>query len=217
MNESQHQQSQTRWLPNILMIILETLFSFILQHDRLVRMQAQQFVNRQITLKINSYLPYFDFYVQFTEKGVLFDLQAPEQAIDLTINSTMLELIRIILMGNGRAIRKLRFEGDLSLKAPMRDLLLQLSIPKLLSDWSKWFKQPDDDQFSTASKNRIAPLLTTIENQRTEIQALKDEIKQHKQKNRGLNQQLKYYKIATIMISLLFIIVLVYNLTQIFH
>lgn len=217
MNESQHQQSQTRWLPNILMIVLETLFSFVLQHDRLVRQQAQQFFNRQITLKINSYLPYFDFYVQFTDKGVLFDLQAPEQAIDLTINSTLLELIRIVLMGNGRAIRKLRFEGDLSLKAPMRDLLLQLSVPKLLSDWHKWFRQPEDDQFSTASKNRITPLLATIENQRTEIQALKDEVQQHKQKNRQLDQRLKYYKIAICMISLLFAAVLVYNLLQIFH
>lgn len=216
MNESQHQQSQTRWLPNILMIILETLFSFVLKHDRLVRMQSQQFVNRQTTVKINSYLPYFDIYVQFTEKGVLFDLQAPEQPIDLCINSTMIELIRIFLMGNTRAIRKLRFEGDLSLKAPMRDLFLQLSAPKLLADWKKWFKQPEDEALSTASKSRIAPLLATIEAQRTEIQQQQDEIKQHKYKNRDLNQQLKYYKIATLTISLLFLALIVYNLVASF-
>lgn len=215
MNESQHQQSQTRWLPNILMITLETLFTFILKHDRLVRLQSQSFIEKQITLKINSYLPYFDFYVQFTDKGVLFDLQAPEQPVDLTINSTMIELIRIFLMGNTRAIRKLRFEGDLTLKAPMRDFFLQLSLPKLMSDWQKWF-QPADDDLSTASKNRIAPLLTTIENQRTEIQALKDEVKQHKQYQRQLKTQLKYFKLAIAMISLLFAAIVVYNLLHIF-
>lgn len=216
MNESQHQQSQTRWLPNILMIVLETVFSFILKHDRLVRLQSQPFIDRQLTLKINSYLPYFDFYVQFTDRGVLFDEHAPVQPIDLTINSTMIELIRIFLMGNTRAIRKLRFEGDLSLKAPIRDLFLQLSLPKLLSDWQKWFKQSDDAELSTASKKRIAPLLKTIEDQRTEIQSLKDEVKQHKQYQRQLKTQIKYFKLAVTTISLLFIIVLVYNLLRIF-
>ncbi|MDQ8936027.1 hypothetical protein [Acinetobacter rudis] len=216
MNESQHQQSQTRWLPNILMIILETLFSFTLKHDRLVSLQSQPFIDRQLTLKINSYLPYFNFYVQFTDKGVLFDVQAPDQPVDLTINSTMIELIRIFLMGNTRAIRKLRFEGDLSLKAPMRDLFLQLSLPKLLSDWHKWFRQPDNTDLSTASQNRIRPLLQTIENQRIEIQALKDEVEQHKQSKRQLKTQIKYFKFAITTISLLFIIIVVYNLLRIF-
>ena len=81
MSESQQKQGQTRLLLNIVMIILETIYSFILKHDRVVRLQAKKFVAQQITIKINSYIPYFDFYVQFTDRGILFDLQAPEKEV----------------------------------------------------------------------------------------------------------------------------------------
>ena len=65
MSESQHQQGQTRLLLNIAMVILETFYSFILKHDRVVRLQAKKFVEQQITIKMNSYIPFFDFYIQF--------------------------------------------------------------------------------------------------------------------------------------------------------
>ena len=64
MSESQHQQGQTRLLLNIAMVILETFYSFILKHDRVVRLQAKKFVEQQITIKMNSYIPFFDFYIQ---------------------------------------------------------------------------------------------------------------------------------------------------------
>ena len=78
MSDTQQQQGQTRLLLNIAMVILETFYSFILKHDRVVRLQAKKFVEQQITIKMNSYIPFFDFYIQFTDKGLLFDLKAPE-------------------------------------------------------------------------------------------------------------------------------------------
>lgn len=64
MSESQQKSRQNRLLLNVVMIILETIYSFVLKHDRVVRLQAKKFVDQQITIKINSYIPYFDFYVQ---------------------------------------------------------------------------------------------------------------------------------------------------------
>ncbi len=43
----------------MLMIVLETIFSLILKHDRVVALQAKKFVDQKITIKINSYIPYF--------------------------------------------------------------------------------------------------------------------------------------------------------------
>ena len=213
MNESQHQQSQTRWLPNILMIILETLFTFILKHDRLVRLQSQSFIDKQITLKINSYLPYFDFYVQFTTKGILFDVQAPEKAVDLTLSSTLLDLLQAFLFGNRRSMHKMRIEGDDTvLKDELRDLVLHFSAPKLLSDWKQWLSNSDDDAQTTASRKRIAPLLEKIDQQRSKINSLQVEVKQYQNRIRRIEQRQKRINITFALITLLLIGLLVYNL-----
>jgi len=214
MKESQHQQHKTRWLLNILMIILETIYSFILKHDRMVRLQSQRFVDQKVTIKFNSYIPFFDFYVQFTDKGILFDLEAPGHPVDLVINSTLYDLIRIFVMGNTRTIRRLRFEGDRVLKDAFQDLIVHLTIQKLLSDWKYWLTHPEDDQQSSASKKRIAPLLEKIDTQRSKINSLYLEVKRYKNRTRRLEQKQKRLTIMLWVISLLFMALIVYNMVQ---
>ena len=94
MSETQQRQKHPRLLLNIVLIILET-FSFILTHDGALRLQAKKFILNKTTIRINSYLPFFDFYVQFTEKGLLFDIHSFDRRIDLEINSTLIDLIKI--------------------------------------------------------------------------------------------------------------------------
>lgn len=152
MNESQQKQGQTRLLLNIVMIVLETIYSFILKHDRVVSLQAKRFIQQQTTIKMNSYIPYFDFYIQFTDKGILFDLKAPEQAIDLSVSSTLLDFIQVFVFGNKRSMKKLRLEGDETLKDEFRDLVLHLTAPKLLSDWKTWLSNPDEHHAEVSQK-----------------------------------------------------------------
>ncbi|TCM68411.1 hypothetical protein EC844_105115 [Acinetobacter calcoaceticus] len=212
MNESQHQQSRTRWLLNISMIILETIFSFVLKHDRVVRLQAQKFIDQELTVKVNSYIPYFDFYVQFTDKGLLFDVHAPDKAVDLCINSSLFDLIRAFALGNARSLRKMRYEGDKILKDEFQVFIIHLTAPKLLADWKHWLTHPDDDQNSLASKKRIAPLLEKIDQQRSKINSLQVEVKQYQ--NRVRRMQFNYTRLKWILgiISLLFTLLSVYNL-----
>lgn len=216
MKESQQKQGQTRLLLNIVMIILETIYSFILKHDRVVRLQAKSFVEQQTTIKINSYIPYFDFYVQFTDRGVLFDLQVPEKPVDLTVGSSLVDLLQIFAFANRRSIKKMRLEGNDVVKEQFRDLVLHLTAPKLLSDWKQWLTNPDDDSQTRASKKRIAPLLEKIDQQRSKINTLQVEVKQYK--NRVKRMELKQQRLyaALGVISFLFIGLIVYNLFQIF-
>ena len=88
MSDSQQRQSNPHLLLTMVMIVLETIFSFILKHDRVVALQAKKFVDQKITIKINTYIPYFDIYVQFSPHGILFDSKAPDQAIDLDVRTT---------------------------------------------------------------------------------------------------------------------------------
>ena len=60
-------------------------------------LQAKKFVDQKIAIKINSYIPYFDFYVQFSDHGILFDEKAPEKAVDLDVRTTLMDLIKIFI------------------------------------------------------------------------------------------------------------------------
>ena len=75
-------------------------------------MQAKKFILNKTTIRINSYLPFFDFYVQFTEKGLLFDIHSFDRRIDLEINSTLIDLIKIFGFSNQRSLKNMRIDGD---------------------------------------------------------------------------------------------------------
>ncbi|AYO54482.1 hypothetical protein [Acinetobacter wuhouensis] len=216
MSESQQKQGQTRLLLNIVMIILETIYSFILKHDRVVRLQAKKFVAQQITIKINSYIPYFDFYVQFTDRGILFDLQAPEKEVDLTVGSTLLDLVQIFVFANRRSMKKMRLEGNDVVKEQFRDLIIHLTAPKLLSDWKQWLTNPDDDNQTKASKKRIAPLLEKIDVQRSKINSLQVEVKQYQNRVKRMQQHQQRLYTALGVLGFLFVALVVYNLWKIF-
>ncbi len=212
MSEAQQKHGQSRLLLNIVMIILETIYSVILRHDRVVRLQAKKFVDQQITIKINSYIPYFDFYVQFTDKGLLFDLKATEKQPELSVSSTLIDLLQIFAFSNRRSLAKMRMEGDATLMDEFRDLALHLSAPKLLSDWKRWLINPDDDQRTTASKKRIAPLLEKIDAQRSRINTLQVEVKQYQNRVKRMEAKYKRMAMAFYTTGILFVILIVYNL-----
>lgn len=216
MNESQQKQGHSRLLLNIVMIILETIYSFVLKHDRVVRLQAKKFVEQQMTIKINSYIPYFDFYIQFTDHGILFDLQAPEKPVDLSVSSTLIDLIQIFVFANRRSMKKMRLEGSDMVKDQFRDLVIHLTAPKLLSDWKQWLTHPDDDSQTRASKKRIAPLLEKIDQQRSKINTLQVEVKQYQNRVRRLQQNQQRLYTALGVIGFLFVALIMYNLWQIF-
>lgn len=216
MNESQQKQGHSRLLLNIVMIILETIYSFVLKHDRVVRLQAKKFVEQQMTIKINSYIPYFDFYIQFTDRGILFDLQAPEKPVDLSVSSTLIDLIQIFVFANRRSMKKMRLEGSDMVKDQFRDLVIHLTAPKLLSDWKQWLTHPDDDSQTRASKKRIAPLLEKIDQQRSKINTLQVVVKQYQNRVRRLQQNQQRLYTALGVIGFLFVALIMYNLWQIF-
>ena len=212
MSESQQSQNQPHLLLTMAMIVLETIFTLILKHDRVIGLQAKKFIDQKVAIKINSYLPYFDFYVQFTEHGVLFDTKAPEQAVDLDIRTTLMDLIKVFVFANRRSIKKMRIDGDLTLKDEFRDLALLFSFPKVLSDWKQWLTEPTDEQDIIASKKRIVPLLEKIDLQRSKINSLEVEVKQYQNRIRRIQQKQKRMNIVFIVTTVLLIALLVYNL-----
>ncbi|OAL79745.1 hypothetical protein E0H80_14125 [Acinetobacter sp. ANC 4779] len=212
MSESQQYQKQKHLLLTMAMIVLETIFTLILKHDRVIGLQAKKFIDQKVAIKINSYLPYFDFYIQFNEHGVLFDTKAPEQPVDLDIRTTLMDLVKVFVFANRRSIKKMRIDGDITLKDEFRDLALLFSLPKVLSDWKQWLNEPNDEQDIIASKKRIVPLLQKIDLQRSKINSLEVEAKQYQNRIRRLKQKQKRINISFVVTTVLLIALLVYNL-----
>lgn len=209
------QQNKKQQAPVVLdmsLVMLETLFTFVLQHDRVIAHQAEKFVAQNIRIKINSYVPYFDFYVEFNQHGILFDSQAPNQPVDLDIRTTLMDLIKIFVMGNKRSIRAMRIEGDITLKDEFRDLALMFSLPKILSDWKQWLNKPLENGDLVSSKQRINPLLEKIDFQRSKINALQVEVKQYKNRVRHLQQKQKRLNFIFSSLILLLIVILMYTI-----
>ncbi|MGE8540806.1 hypothetical protein [Acinetobacter sp. ANC 3813] len=212
MSGTQQSQNQPHMLLTMTLIVLETIFTFILKHDRVVALQAKKFIDEKIAIKINSYIPYFDIYVQFTDKGILFDDKAPEKAVDLDIRTTLADLIKIFVFGNRRSIKTMRIDGDIVLKDEFRDLLSLFSVPKVLGDWKQWLTEPASEHEITASKNRIAPLLDKIDQQRSKINTLQVEAKQYKNRIKRIERRQKRINIIFTIITVLLSALLVYNL-----
>ena len=212
MSDTQQKQAQPHLLLTMTLIVLETIFTFILKHDRVIALQAKKFVDQKVALKINSYIPYFDFYVQFSEHGILFDTQAPDRPIDLDIRTTLMDLVKIFVFGNRKSIKTMRIDGDIVLKDEFRDLISLFSVPKILSDWKHWLSEPADENDVTTSKKRIAPLLEKIDQQRSKINTLQVEVKQYKNRIKRIERRQKRINIAFSLITVLLITLLVYNI-----
>ena len=209
---SQRNTKQQALILDMSMVALETLFTFVLKHDRVIAHQANKFVEQNVRVKINSYVPYFDFYVEFNQHGILFDTQAPTQPVDLDVRNTLMDLVIIFFLGNKRSIRAMRIEGDITLKDEFRDLALMFSLPKVLSDWKQWLNEPLENGDLLSSKHRINPLLEKIDLQRAKINSLQVEVKQYK--NRMLHLQSKQKRLNVVFSGIILLLLMILMYTQ---
>jgi uncharacterized protein YlxW (UPF0749 family) len=122
-----------------------------------------------------------------------------------------MDLIKVFVFANRRSIKKMRIDGDSTLKDEFRDLSLLFSFPKVLSDWKQWLSQPADGQEVISSKKRIAPLLEKIDQQRSKINTLEVEVKQYKNRIRRMQQKQKGVNVSFSLIIVLLVALLVYN------
>ena len=209
MNESS--KSKHLWL-NVTLIALETFFSFILTHDATLRLQAQKLIEKKTTIRINSYIPFFDFYIQFTEKGILFDLAANDRTIDVEINTTLIDLIKIFIFSNQQSLYNMRIMGKPELTTDLTDVLQHLTLSRILVNWREWFNHFENDAEAVASQQRITPLLDKIDQQRSEINTLLVEAKQYQNRIHRMQKRQRLINIGFAVLSFIFIAFFVYNM-----
>lgn len=212
MHNSQQSNDERHLLLNLVLILLETVFSFILKNDHALQLQAKKFIQQRTRLKISSYLPYFQFYVEFSPQGLLFDRTAQNPAVDLDIGLSVIDIVKVFMLGHAASLQQIRIDGPAELSHDLRGLLLHFSAPRLIADWRQWLlptdlKAPED---ATSNQRRLAPFLDKIEQQRDDLRQLKMEIVQQKFRLEQTQARQRYMIILLSALSVLLLITLLY-------
>ena len=58
MSDTQQRHKHPHLLLNIVIIVLETFFSFILTHDATLRLQAKKLIDQNVTLRVDNDIPF---------------------------------------------------------------------------------------------------------------------------------------------------------------
>lgn len=158
-------------LQSFLLIAVETLLTFLLKHDRMSRLQAQNLIQRRATICFKTYLPSDTFYVTFAPQGVLFDFEVSEStSISATVTAATPDLLRAFFAGNQQAMDKIRVQGDVVLEQELHKLMSCFNLPQIFSDWRHWLHIGQKEV--TPSSQRLQPLLKRLDEQRTELTQL---------------------------------------------
>ncbi|MBF7682463.1 hypothetical protein I2F27_03835 [Acinetobacter sp. B5B] len=212
MNTPTEEKKRLSFLLEALMIVLETFYSFVFKHDPIVKQQAIPFVEKNISLKVNCYIPYFNFYVSFSSQGLLFNLQPPEKTTTIEISSTIFGYAQALALGNKKSIYGIKiYSEDNTTKDQLRDFLISLSLPHLGSDWKKWIFSASLKKETISSPLRTSTLLEKIDHQRAKINQLYVENKQLKNRVRHMKASQKRINIIFFIITVSLIIALVYS------
>ena len=191
MNDNTQQSThQPHLLHSIILIILETIVTFLLKHDRASRLHAKSFAQHNVTIAFKTFLPASDFYVTFDNKGILFDPELTEknQVETFTVSASSIDLVRFLLTGNDRHLRRVRLFGGEEWHDQFRLFMHSLTLPMLFADWKSWLSK---QQSNNLPQRSLEPLLNKLELQRSEISQLELQVKEQRYDLQQLERKLK--------------------------
>lgn len=165
------EDEQTRHpIYSVVLIVLESLLTFLLHHDRYVRQLAIGLVARQAVIEIRTYLPAETLYATFTDKGVLLDFKLPDgRTMDGRLTASFTDLVRGFVSAPPAVLDKLQLEGDHEVIGELRQLMESFNLQHLLNSWWRYGVFGKSSRKENKNIQRIKPLLKKIEDQKKQI------------------------------------------------
>lgn len=206
------QSSETSTLLSIVLIVFESLLTFLLRHDTASQRLAERLIVRQAVIRIRTHLPAYTFYATFSHHGVLLDHQAPDTECLATVDSSVPTLFRAFMTARPHILDDILIHGDEELVAELRQLMTAFNISNMLSNWFSfpWFgKFTAQNQPEIPKQQRIKPLLKRIDEQKKNIEQLNITVKQQAHELQQLKFQYKrlIWSAASVVAVLLLIMV----------
>lgn len=154
---------------SFLLIVIETLLTFLLKHDRTSKLQAQNLIQRRAIICFKTHLPSDTFYVTFAPQGVLFDYEIASNAkINATVVASTPDLLRAFLTARPHIMERIRITGDQILAEELHQLMECFNIPQMMSDWRHWLDFRNNRDVTPVTQ-RMKPLMRRIDEQRSQI------------------------------------------------
>lgn len=201
--QSQQASKERHVFHSFLLIVIETLLTFLLKHDRMSRLQAQHLIERRAVICFKTHLPSDTFYVTFAPQGVLFDYEILKNTqIDATVTASTPDLLRAFFTARPQIMEKIRISGDPRLSQELHQLMECFNIPQIISDWRHWLDFRSRDV--TPINQRMKPLLRRIDQQRTEIGTMQLHAKEQEYQIRKLKRHYHFFiAVSSLIIVLL--------------
>lgn len=190
---------------SFLLIVIETLLTFLLKHDRTSKLQAQNLIQRRAIICFKTYLPSDTFYVTFAPQGVLFDYEiAANSPICATVTASTPDLLRAFLTARPHIMERIRITGDKILADELHQLMECFNVPQILSDWRHWLDFRNNRDVTPVSQ-RMKPLMRRIDEQRNQISHMQVVTKEQAYEIRNLkrNNRILLASCALMLIALI--------------
>lgn len=121
---------------SVVLIALESLLTFLLEHNRTVRQLAAHLIERQAVVEVRMYLPAETFYATFTARGVLLDFQLAEgQVVAGRVTGSFADLVRAFMSAPAQIIEKLQIEGEPAVVDELRVLMTHFNLQHVFTSW----------------------------------------------------------------------------------
>ena len=211
-DDSQPQETST--LLSLVLIVFESLLTFLLRHDDASQRLAERLVARHAVIRIRTHLPAYTFYATFSHHGVLLDEQPPETEYLATVDGSIPTLFRAFMTAPPEILDGILIHGDDELVNELRQLMNAFNISNMLSNWIRlpWFGRAKNAAPQPAAKQqRVKPLLKRIDEQKKQIEQLNITIKQQAYDLQQLQFQHRMFIYAagvTVALLLLAVVVL---------
>lgn len=180
-DQSTAQSQETSTLFSVVLIVFESLLTFLLRHDTPSQRLAERLIARHAVIRIRTHLPAYTFYATFSHHGVLLDEQAPDMDYLATVDGSIPTLFRAFLTAPPQILESILIHGDDELVTELRQLMTAFNISNMLSNWISlpWFgKAKAAANQPPAKQQRVKPLLKRIDEQKKQIEQLNLSLKQ---------------------------------------
>ncbi len=220
MSEQEQRDDDHRHpVQTVLLIVLESLLTFLLKTDRSSRQQARALIQREALIEVRTYFPADTFYATFTSKGVLLDFALPEgRMIDGVVTASIPDLTRAFMTAPPHILEKIRVEGDDELVQSLQALMNLFNIQHIMRNW--WRGVWGDDEHDPVEKEpkynvkRMRRLQKQVDEQHKTIEDLNLQLHEHAYQYRQLQYRYQRVLWGVSVVGVLLVLIIAFLLIQ---
>lgn len=207
---NKHAAQKNEPILSLVLVFIETLLSWLLKYDANLRQLVHPLSQQNTVLCVRTYLPHRIFYVSFTDKGMLFDTQLPDnkQQEDILLSTYSLQLLNALMSHDHKTISKLQMRGETYLVEQVQNVFLGLGFAQLMQTLLSKLKSLNVGTVADEQK-KLMVYKQRINDQQAQINQLTLNYHELKANKQALEQKLRLLWVGMGILTLICVILMV--------